>query len=93
VTATLAPPVICPGSGEPVHEDSVDGASMTWCPICGRRREADPIPPEPLTYTASHWFRVRAHRPLVHPDLGIHSPACEVELHGICTCTGRRHQR
>jgi hypothetical protein len=88
-TAETTTPVICPGSGEFVHEDSVDGSSMTWCPTCGRRREADPVPPAPLTYTASHYFTVRAHRPLIHPDLGIHGPGCETGIHGICTCTGR----
>lgn len=75
---------LCPGSGEFVHEDSVDGASMTWCPRCSRRREAYPV-------GVDHpgWFAVQGHPPLVHPELGIHSPACEVALIGVCTCTGR----
>ncbi len=80
--AAITAPIICPGSGEFIHEDTVDGNFVTLCPVCGRFTIAHPVP------ESTRFLAVQAHYPIIHPDLGIHSPACEVELHGACTCSG-----
>jgi hypothetical protein len=82
-TATVAAVIPCPGSGQFVHEDHVDGNYVTTCPTCGRFTLADP-----LDNGVTNWLRVHPHRPLVHPELGIHGPGCDAATTGLCTCGG-----
>jgi hypothetical protein len=77
-----APLVIpCPGSNQFIHEDHVDGNWVCLCPTCGAFATADPIPHSTV------WMTVKAHRPRVHPELGVHGPDCRAAVTGECTCT------
>jgi hypothetical protein len=78
--------VICPGSGEFVRGDAVNGNGVVTCPRCRKLTLAEPMP-SPIGVQAD-WFAVWVHAPLVTAH-GVHGITCAIATEGVCSCGGR----